>query len=186
MQPLETARPPLCAADELRQPVVPPDDIAQAHCRVWLDWAVTQINRSLANDTAACERLLGALDAMMTAASVGLPATSPANDLIGQKMSEVVVEVQSHDRLMQQLTHVAESLRSLHEHLADPRNAGSPDAWSRLHAKQLRAFSMSEERALFADIVGMSNHHDEALHGTSSNATTELFDAPHAADEESP
>lgn len=185
MQPFEIGKHPTRPADELRQAVIHPDDTALAHCRVWLDWAVTQINRSLANDTAACERLLAALDAMMQAASGGLPETSPADAWIAQKMSEVVVEVQSHDRLMQQLTHVGESLRGLHEHLADPHNAASPDAWRVLGEQQLRAFSMTEERALFAAIVGMSNHHDKDSHLTNPAANIDLFDEPHGTDEPS-
>lgn len=175
----------LTPADELRQPEGHPDDSALAHSRLWLDWAVTQINRSVADDTAASERLLAALDALMSAASVRSPQTSPADDSIGQKMSAVVVEVQSHDRLMQQLTHVAESLRGLHEHLKDPRNAASPDAWRGLREKQLRGFSMTEERALFADIVGTSSDRDNHSPETNLAATIELFDEPHAADEPS-
>jgi hypothetical protein len=145
---------------------------------------VTQINRSVADDTAASERLLAALEGLIQAASGRLPATSPADELIRQSMSEVVVEVQSHDRLMQQLTHVAESLRGLHEHLEDPRNAALPDAWRRLRENQSRAFSMTEERVLFAAIVGKSSN-DDVSRDAHLGETIELFDAPHAADETS-
>jgi len=182
MQPVDGRH--LGNADETRQPEVHSDGTALAHCRVWLDWAMTQINRSVADDTAASERLLAALDGLIKAASGRLPETSPADELVRQKMSQVVVEVQSHDRLMQQLTHVAESLRGLHEHLQDPRNAASPGAWRRLREKQSRGFSMTEERALFADIVGKSSNDDDS-HNTHLGATIELFDEPHAADETS-
>jgi hypothetical protein len=148
----------------------PPAGADLAHCRVWLDWAMTQINASLANDGVACERLLTGLDGVLGAAD------GAAKE---QKMSEVVVAVQYHDRLMQQLAHVAESLRGLHEHLGDEANAKSPGAWAMLCEKQMRAFSMPEERELFARIVGGSGRggDDTARSAVASSAgMVDLFE----------
>jgi hypothetical protein len=156
-----------------------------AQCRVWLDWAVTQINASLANDGVACERLLTALDGVLSAAHGGSPAASSADDAMQRKMSEVVVAVQYHDRLMQQLVHVAESLRGLYEHLGDDADAESPASWQTLGEKQMRAFSMPEERELFSRIVGVSGGPEAAQHaGTGSAGAVDLFDD--SADEPRP
>ena len=139
-----------------------------AHCRVWLDWAVTQINASLAHDGVACERLLTALDGVLRA---------PHGAAKEQKMSEVVVAVQYHDRLMQQLAHVAESLRGLYEQLGDESNIESPGAWDMLCEKQMRAFSMPEERELFSRIVGGNGREATArCTVTSSAGTVDLFE----------
>ncbi len=129
------------------------DDSSLAHCRVWLDWAATQIEGSLANDSAECDRLIAGLAEMLRAAERRAPGTA-ADDTVEQKMSRVVIAVQSHDRLMQQLSHVAGALRGLHEHLGSPGQRGSVDRWRELGERQLRAFSMPEERLLFAEIIG--------------------------------
>jgi hypothetical protein len=121
------------------------DGIALQHCRAWLAWAAVQVDQCLADDKPACDQLLRSLREMLERASA---ATS-----IDQSTSEVVVAMQSHDRVMQRLTHVSESLRMLHEHLGDARRAQSPDSWRQLHEQQVRAFSMAEERALFTRIV---------------------------------
>ena len=124
------------------------EGIAVEHCRAWLEWAAVQVDRCLADDKQACDQLLRSLGEM-------LEATSAAAG-INQCMSEVVVAVQSHDRIMQRLTHVSESLRLLHEHLGDAHRAQSPDSWRQLREQQLRAFSMAEERALFSRIVAQT------------------------------
>jgi len=81
--------------------------------------------------------------------------------------------VQSHDRVMQRLMHVSESLRLLHEHLGDARRAQSPDSWRQLREHQLRAFSMAEERALFTRIVAPDEGGGEIAVG--SDESVELF-----------
>ena len=70
-----------------------------------------------------------------------------------QNISAVVVAVQSHDRVMQRLTHVSQSLRRLKEHLGDAGRVQSAESWRMLRENQLRAFSMAEERALFLRIA---------------------------------
>jgi hypothetical protein len=77
----------------------------------------------------------------------------PVSPALSCKLSAVVVAVQSHDRVMQGLTHVAQSLRTLREHLGDPGGADSAESWRMLRDRQFRAFSMAEERALFARLV---------------------------------
>ena len=54
---------------------------------------------------------------------------------------------------MQGLVHVKESLRALQAQLGDARHADSADSWRELREKQYRAFSMPEERLLFARMV---------------------------------
>jgi hypothetical protein len=155
---------------------------AVERCRAWLDWAATQVSICLTNDSAACDQLLAALDQMLRAAQRGsapamdAAAEPPGNDTIEQKMSAVVIAVQSHDRLMQQLTHVAEALRGLHAHLGDAPRAELSESWQMLGKQQLRAFSMPEERALFARMVGIDgdigSEHDAA---SASPVAVELF-----------
>jgi hypothetical protein len=108
-------------------------------CRRWLDWSATQIEACLAADGAANGELLAAFERLMR--------HERGDDV--REMTAVVVSVQAHDRIMQQLIHVVESLRALHRHLGDPRRAGSAEHWVTLRDNQWRRFSMSEERALF-------------------------------------
>ena len=103
---------------------------AIGQCRTWLDWAAAQISDSLASDTAA-----------------GVPAED-------RNLSAVIMAVQAHDRVMQGLAHVAQSLRDLSAHLADCGRIESAEAWRQLRERQYRVFSMHEERVLFARMVG--------------------------------
>jgi hypothetical protein len=129
-------------------------DIALENCRAWLEWAAAQVEVCLADDKPACDQLLASLAKMLApAAQESAAVVPPADSTVIQKMSAVVVAVQSHDRVMQRLTHVAESLRRLQEHLGDERRARSAEAWRTLRAQQMRAFSMAEERALFLRLV---------------------------------
>jgi uncharacterized protein with von Willebrand factor type A (vWA) domain len=147
-----------------------------AHCRVWLDWAVTQINASLDADGIACQTLLAALDGVLCAARGASPAAAPVDASMERKMSEVVIAVQNHDRLMQQLVHVAQSLRSLHEHLGDAANSGSISAWNMLSEKQMRVFSMTEERDLFSRMVGGGGEDAARYAGSGSAGEVDLFE----------
>jgi hypothetical protein len=130
---------------------MPPEaDIALENCRAWLEWAAAQVEVCLADDKPACDQLLASLAKMLAPeAQESAAAGPPADSTVIQKMSAVVVAVQSHDRVMQRLTHVAESLRRLQEHLGDERRARSAESWRSLRGQQMRAFSMAEERALF-------------------------------------
>ncbi|MGB6308079.1 MAG: hypothetical protein WBF89_09820 [Steroidobacteraceae bacterium] len=153
----------------------PEADIAVANCRDWLEWAAVQVDVCLADDKPACDRLLESLAKMMGPAALDSSAgAASAGSAIVQKMSAVVVAVQSHDRVMQRLNHVAESLRRLQQHLGDARLAQSAESWRVLRENQMRAFSMAEERALFARIVA---HGDPMGHEAALNAqdTIELF-----------
>jgi hypothetical protein len=140
---------------------VQPDPViaaVSARCGLWLDWAATQIEISLAKDGAESDRLLLALDELLRAAAAS--SRPGAGESLEQKRSGVVLAMQSHDRVMQQLTHVAQSLRRLREHLADPVNASSADAWRLLAEGQMHGFSMPEERALFARMLDASGGHE--------------------------
>ncbi len=108
--------------------------------REWLEWAAAQIEASLALDRDATERLLAAVDELCTGARGG------------GIFDRVVASVQVHDRLVQQLTHVAAALRSLKPMVAAP-NPGDALAWGALHRRQMQNFSMQEERALFRLLV---------------------------------
>ncbi|HEY2679506.1 MAG TPA: hypothetical protein VGI65_21235 [Steroidobacteraceae bacterium] len=135
-------------------------------CRAWLDWAATQVDLCLTEDKPACDRLMEALTGALeppranteapgaSAPGASAPgASAPGETSISGKMAAVVVAVQSHDRVMQQLTHVRDALRLLHTHLGDPTRAASPDSWRTLREMQMREFTMAEERALFARLV---------------------------------
>jgi hypothetical protein len=121
------------------------EGFAAEQCRTWLDWAATQVDESLARDATASDHLLASLNELM--------GTPPADEGIGRKMSAVIVAVQGHDRVMQELAHIAQSLRALHRHLGDARCARSAEAWRMLRERQMRMFSMAEERVLFARMV---------------------------------
>ena len=147
--------------------------VGAEQCRAWLDWAATQVDTCLAGDAAACSQLLASLDDLM-----GLPqlvaqgGTSGADAALDRKMSAVIIAVQGHDRVMQGLTHVAQSLRALRRHLGDPRCAESSEAWRRLREQQMQSFSMSEERALFARMLA----HDSCENAAGNpDAAVELF-----------
>jgi hypothetical protein len=120
--------------------------LAAEQCRAWLWWAAAQIDTSLASDAAAFGHLLTSLNDLMELAQTG----SQAGD---RKMADVIVAVQGHDRVMQSLAHVAQSLRAVHRQLGDARSADSIEAWRSLREQQMRSFSMAEERMLFARMV---------------------------------
>jgi len=128
--------------------------VAVQQCRLWLNWAAAQIDACLSSDSLANEQLLASLaDLYGPQQSPSGAAPGPAPEALSCKMSAVVVAVQSHDRVMQGLTHVAESIRALRDHLGDRGGAESAESWRMLREKQFRAFSMAEERALFARLV---------------------------------
>ena len=160
-------------------------DACVREVRPWLDWAATQIGASLAADEVACRTLLAALEAVLptvpgdplAGAACGLASQAATELTAEQKMSAVVVAVQSHDRLMQQITHVAAALRRLYEHFGVPTQAESREAWVTLRETQTKAFSMSEERALFVGIVGgPSVQADAQLPRPQSSPAVDLFD----------
>jgi hypothetical protein len=145
------------------------------HCRVWLNWAAMQLNASLANDSLANHQLLVSLGDLLGEAqprSETLPPTG--GDTISGKMSAVIIAVQAHDRVVQELSHVIASLRALHEQLGDMRHADSAESWRLLREKQFRAFTMADERELFARLVG---HEGESGREAAINPedTVELF-----------
>jgi hypothetical protein len=148
----------------------PESDIVLENCRAWLEWAAAQVDACLADDKPACDQLLGSLAKLL----------DPADSTVIQKTSAVVVAVQSHDRVMQRLTHVSQSLRRLKEHLGDAGRAQSPESWRMLRENQFRAFSMAEERALFlriaahGDVTGLESAPN--LLGTANpEETIEIF-----------
>jgi hypothetical protein len=149
---------------------------AVQQCRAWIDWAATQVEVCLAGDSAASEQLVAALDAMLRSARRRSAATADlaASDTIEQKTAAAVIAIQSHDRLVQQLTHVADALRALHEQLGDERRTESVEAWYDLREKQLRAFSMTEERVLFAHMVAGGAGREHAI-AVNSDDDVEMF-----------
>jgi hypothetical protein len=126
--------------------------VAEEHCRLWLNWAAAQVDACLADDKPACDQLLGSLAEMLAPARAA-SAGPPGDTATCKEMSAVVIAVQSHDRVMQRLGHVAEALRRVQHHLADAGRARSPESWRMLRDGQLREFSMAEERALFVRLV---------------------------------
>jgi len=152
--------------------------VAVQQCRLWLNWAAAQVDACLSSDSLANEQLLAALaDLFGPQQSCSGAAPDPAPEALSCKMSAVVVAVQSHDRVMQGLTHVAEALRALRDHLGDRRGAESvesADSWRMLREKQFRAFSMAEERALFARLVARE-HENRREAGPAPEETPELI-----------
>ena len=133
--------------------------VAAAQCRDWLQWAAAQIDACVASDALAMNQLLASLADLMGSAPRAAAVTphDPAN----AQLSAVIMAVQAHDRVMQGLVHVQESLRALQVQLGDARHADSADSWRELREKQYKAFSMPEERLLFARMVAHENE-DEA------------------------
>lgn len=132
--------------------------VAVQQCRLWLNWAAAQVDACLASDSLANDQLLTSLADLFGPRQPGA-GPAPASEALSCKMSAVVVAVQSHDRVMQGLSHVAESLRVLREHMGDAGSAESAESWRLLRDKQFRAFSMAEERALFARLVAREHGH---------------------------
>ncbi len=142
-------------------------------CRAWLEWAATQVDTCLASDATASSQLLASLDDLMGLAQlVTQGGASPADAAMVRKMSAVIVAVQGHDRIMQGLTHVAQSLRALRRHLGDAQYAESSEAWRKLREQQMQSFSMAEERVLFARMLA----HDSCENAAANpDDTVELF-----------
>ena len=130
--------------------------VAVERCRAWLSWAAAQLDACLTRDKQASDELLAALaDMLSPAQSPAGSAPARAGDADG-KMSAVIIAVQSHDRVMQGLVHVAESLRTLEAQLGDAQRAESAESWRDLSETQIRSFSMPQERELFARMLAMS------------------------------
>jgi hypothetical protein len=149
--------------------------------RSWLDWAAAQINASLALDHEAMANLvtairviIGALDKAVLAVSTGGRPTLEL-DLIATHAAGMVAAVQSHDRLAQQLSHVAEALQSLGA-VAAIAPAPTESDWEALRHRQLRSFSMREERELFHRVVPNLRGDDGADASDKNNVqSVELF-----------
>lgn len=145
------------------QPAADASASGPQQCRDWLNWAAAQVEACVGNDGVAMHRLMESLHELIGAAGsrtaargTTVPGTTVPGTTDGDveaRLTAVVVAVQTHDRVMQGLIHVAESMRALESQLADPRRAGSAESWRQLREKQFRAFSMAEERALFAQLV---------------------------------
>jgi hypothetical protein len=154
---------------------------AVEHCRVWLNWAAAQIDACLASDNLASGQLLASLADLFGGSQRSGTAPAPANDAAGGKMSAVVVAVQSHDRVMQGFTHVAQSLRALYFQLGDAQRAQSAESWRLLRENQFHAFSMAEERELFARLVACE--HKSGRDIAANRADVELFSTVHGLHE---
>jgi hypothetical protein len=149
--------------------------VAVQQCRLWLNWAAAQVDACLSSDGLANEQLLASLaDLFGPQQPPSGAAPGPASDTLSCKLSAVVVAVQSHDRVMQGLTHVAESLRLLREQLGDSGRTESADSWRMLREKQFRVFSMAEERALFARLVA-HEHENRREAAPDAGETAELY-----------
>jgi hypothetical protein len=129
--------------------------VAVERCRAWLSWAAAQLDACLTSDQQASAELLAALADMLSPAQSPAGSAARAGDADG-KMSAVIIAVQSHDRVMQGLVHVAESLRTLEAQLGDAQRAESAESWRDLSETQIRSFSMPQERELFARMLAMS------------------------------
>jgi hypothetical protein len=172
MTPAEDAPPPdlgLHAA----APAPEAADPALRHCRDWLGWAAAQVDACMGIDNTAMDQLLASLDDLIGSNGAGSAGGAPSA-AAQEKLSAVVMAIQAHDRVMQGLTHLADSIRSLAAQLALPSTAGSEEAWQQLRERQFRTFSMAEERALFSRMVA---HESDAFRdsGCPSSAAIELF-----------
>ena len=126
----------------------------------------------LIEDKPACSRLLEALTEALEPPVPKAPASGETS--ISGKLAAVVVAVQSHDRVMQQLTHVRDALRLLRAHLDDPLQSASPDSWRKLNEALIATFTMAEERALFARLVAPPEEGWLEI-GANPDETVELF-----------
>lgn len=147
--------------------------------RAWLAWAAAQIDASLTRDRGAMENLVTAvlviieeLHNAMSLVSTGGRPTSEL-DRIASHAAAMVVAVQSHDCLAQQLSHVADALRSL----AAIAPAPSESDWAALRRRQWQRFSMPEERELFQRMVPDVGGGDRpAASDTCGQPSVELFE----------
>jgi hypothetical protein len=155
---------------------------AVEHCRVWLNWAAEQIDASLASDNVASGQLLASLAGLLGRSQRQETVPAPSSDAVSGRMSAVIVAVQSHDRVMQGLAHVAQSLRALHWQLGEARRAESAESWRVLRENQFHAFSMAEERELFVRLV--AREHESTLEIAANRAdSAEFFTTVHGLHE---
>jgi hypothetical protein len=163
--------------------MLPPksNGIAAAQCGVWLSWAAAQIDAGLAADAGACNQVLASLADLMDAVRDCSDGAPPgAEQAIERDMSAVIVAMQAHDRVTQGLAHVAQSLRTFREYAQDPRFPATAESWRVLCEKQMRSFSMAEERTLFARMVA-TGHGEEAAIDPAGNS--EVFSTADPLDE---
>ncbi len=165
----------IAAAGESRPAQSQDARVAVEQCRAWLNWAAAQVDECLASDNLARSQLLAALtDVLGPGPARAAAAQAQSGDGVSGPMEAVVVAVQAHDRATQGLSHVADSLRALRAQLGDSQHADSAESWRALRDTQIRAFSMAQERALFARLVeGVDDGSHDA--DTESEGTVELF-----------
>jgi hypothetical protein len=149
-------------------------ELALAQCRDWLKWAAAQVDACTSIDGAAMDELLASLHGVFgtrerdSAHASGVAAAGPP------QIAAVVMAIQSHDRVMQGLTHAADALRALEALLGDPRRAGSEESWRQLRERQFRSFSMAEERLLFTRMMARETDEWREIAAHPSDAV-ELF-----------
>jgi hypothetical protein len=151
-----------------------PNSMALQHCRAWLKWASAHLEECLTRDSLANGDLLRAVAEILAARQPDDAPPPVAADTAARQMATVVMAMQSHDRVIQELAHVAESLHALHAQLGDARLANSADAWRTLRDTQFRAFTMAQERALFARMVADGDGNKQEAELTPDD-TVELF-----------
>jgi hypothetical protein len=156
---------------------------AVEHSRVWLKWAAAQIDACLASDSLASGQLIASLADLLGRTQPRFEtAPAAANDAVSGDMSAVIIAAQSHDRVMQGLTHVAQSLRALHWQLGDAQRAESAESWQMLRENQFRAFSMAEERELFTRLMACERESTREI-GANRSDSVELFTTAHGLHE---
>lgn len=150
---------------------------ASRQCRQWLIWAAAQIEDCQQMDSAAMNTLVTVLQPILHAPPDAQSA--PRHHAAAAPAADLVIAIQSHDRIMQALTHVADSLRALEEHIENPARADSPAAWRALREQRFAAFSMPSERELFASLLGhheSAAYHESAAHPTRDFGCVDLFE----------
>jgi hypothetical protein len=134
----------------------------------WLEWAAAQLDATLALGSEANGRLLTAIREILA------QPQAPTQDgaLVGQRAA-LIAAAQAHDRLTQQLSHVSTALRSLAQLAGAEATAAD---WAALRRRQLRTFSMREERVLFRRLVRAPQDDEAVDESEAHTGTIEFFD----------
>jgi hypothetical protein len=132
----------------------------------WLEYAAAQIDATIALDQEAGSKLATAVCDMLEMTHVAAAAGAREQQLA------ISVAMQQHDRLMQQLNHVAAGLRALAGLLAV---APAAQDWQALRARHLTRLSMQEERNLFARLMPIAGSTETAPADAPLIGSIELF-----------
>jgi hypothetical protein len=124
---------------------------------------IATLGRGVTQLAGAAAALEVALAALPPDAAAARQAIETQRDTLRAEAREATVALQFHDRLVQRLTHVRDSLAWLGEFVDSHGHHGPAAGWDGLRERIREQYSMQQERMMF-DLLVRGATPDEVLH----------------------